>query len=539
MNKMRLKINYFIIISILLSLTLTGCNDFLEQDPYGAGSVENFWETENDVKNALDAFGNTFAAREGTAGRGIMWFENVSDDMVTGRSNSSADNAKNFNMSASSGLDVAETWPRMYQLIKMTNDVLRNVPEMDIPQEAIDNAIGQAYFYRAFAYLWIVPYYGDDGVNGGLPIITEDIALEDLDQPRPASVLDNYDMIIEDMERAAQYLPLFTEQANDDYGRPHKVAAWAFASRAALYAAQFDDKYYDVVLELTNRIIDDGDRALFDDGSSTPFAHLFRKENNFSSEYIYSILGNPTEGPKFHGMSFQDGGFGIYNTWGYFQPTLELYESFENGDTRREATILYPGEEITFVGRNIIWAVNPSSVSSTSGMTFRKFMSIFEDADAIGKDVSTNGNNQSNRLGQVLMRYADVLLMRAEAIIWLKGEGEPEAVDILNQIRKRARLPENSHGTKRELKQERRSELAFEFMPSRHLDLVRWGDAEEVYSKPLHGVKITLKNNGTIDKIEKRQIWSARSYNPSINHVFPIPAHEVDVSENLKQNDGY
>ena len=537
-----------IIALIVLFASYIGCSDFLEHDAYGAGSSDNFWKNEADVTEAINAFGNTFAAREGTAGRGIMWFENCSDNLVTGRTNSNADNAKNFKMAAGSGLDVRDTWPRMYQLITMTNNIFRNVPGMDLTESFKNNALGQAHFYRGFAYLWISPYYGDNDVNGGLPIMTENTPVDDLDQPRPKSVLENYDMIIEDMRKAGDLLPLFSALSKSDYGRPHKAAAWAFGARAALYAAQYDSKYYDIVLEFTDKVMKltgDDKRNLFDDGSSNPFAKLFRKENNFSSEYLFSILGNPTEGPKFHGMSFQNGGFGLYNTWGYFQPTYELYKAFEVGDVRREATILYPGEEITYIGKKIIWAVNPAEISSTSGLTFRKFMSIFEAEDCIGKDVSPNGNNQSNRLGQTLIRYADVLLMRSEALIWKNGEGNAEAKMLLNQIRKRARLPENSTASKAELKNQRRCELAFEFMPSRHLDLVRWGDAAVEYAKPLHGVKTILKkdpqgnNLPVIDKIEVQQIWPSRSFDPKVHHVFPIPLSEVTKSKNLTQNYKY
>ena len=56
-------------------------------------------------------------------------------------------------------------------------------------------------------------------------------------------MLANYDMIIEDMRAAADLLPYLSEMANEDYGRPHKAACWAFAARAALYASQFDAKY--------------------------------------------------------------------------------------------------------------------------------------------------------------------------------------------------------------------------------------------------------------------------------------------------------
>lgn len=522
--------------SILLGFSVSGCSEFLEHEPYGLQGSVNFWKTESDVQKALDAF-HEFTYKEGVTGRGLMWFENCSDNLVTGRPQAEAAQIKNFQMSAANGRDAMDNWPYMFQLNAKANDILRNVPIMAISEKMKSIAIGQAHFYRAFAYLWLSPFYGDNGPNGGLPIITETTPTQDLDQPRPTSVLANYDMIIEDMRVAGELLPYFSQLEPRDYGRPHKAAAWAFAARAALYAAQYDAKYYDKVVEFCDKVMGMSGadkRDLYPD-----YTKLFRQENNFSSEYLFSLLGNAVEGPKFHGMSFQNKGWGLYNTWGYFQPTLELYKAFEAGDTRRDATILFPNGHIKFVGADVIYAVGRWGSESSSGMTFRKFMSPWEEADCIGKTVNSNSNNASNVLATVLIRYADILLMKAEALIWNKGEGNSEAKVLLNRIRKRAGLPENSQATKEQLKNERRCELAFEFQPSRHLDLVRWGDAQREYAKPLHGVKTILQDYNTFDRVEEIEIWPARTFNPKVNHVFPIPSAEIAKSKNLKQNQGY
>jgi hypothetical protein len=273
------------------------------------------------------------------------------------------------------------------------------------------------------------------------------------------------------------------------------------------------------------------------------FTKLFTIENNFCEEYIYSMLGNKVDGPKFHGMGFQNGGFGYYNTWGYYQPTAELYEAYEPTDIRRDATILVPGDSIVFIGKKIYWAVNPSGISSPTGMTFRKFMSVFEPDDCLGKTVNTNGDNQSNELGTCVMRFADVLLMKAEALIWKYKEGDVMAIGLLNQIRKRAGLSENSTATRAELKKERRLELAYEFLPSRHFDLVRWGDAEVTYAQPLHGYQRPESKADYGDfskwKAHKIKVWDERSFNPKINQVFPIHADAINSAKNLKQNNGY
>ena len=167
-------------------------------------------------------------------------------------------------------------------------------------------------------------------------------------------------------------------------------------------------------------------------------------------------------------------------------------------------------------------------------------MAPFEAADCIGKTLNPNGNNASNTLGTCLIRFADVLLMKAEALIWTQGEGNNEAKALLNQIRHRAGLSQNASATKAELKNQRRCELAFEFQPSRHLDLVRWGDAQTVYAKALHGISTTTDGT-SITGVTEIEIWPQRTFDPVKNQVFAIPASQVrkSVSGNLKQNMGY
>ena len=90
------------------------------------------------------------------------------------------------------------------------------------------------------------------------------------------------------------------------------------------------------------------------------------------------------------------------------------------------------------------------------------------------------------------------------------------------------------------MKNQRRCELAFEFQPSRHLDLVRWGDAQTVYAKALHGISTTTDGT-SITGVTEIEIWPQRTFDPVKNQVFAIPASQVrkSVSGNLKQNIGY
>lgn len=541
-----------IVLSICLTLcafVMSGCGDFLDKEPYGKPA--DSWRNENDVMDAIYAlyhFVSPYWSEE-ICGRGHMWYECSSDNILIGRDKPSVDEIREFRMSPSNGEDASRMWEVMYQNVAKANNILKMVPDMKIREEFKSQALGTAYFFRAFSMLWIVPYYGDD-TNGGIPIITDKTPMDQIDSPRPTHVTQNYDQIISDLRDAANLLPYFSELPADQIGLPHKAAAWAYAARAALYAAQYDAKYYDTVIEMCNYVMNMGGadkRALYQSADkSKSFADLWRKEQNHSSEYIFSLEGDATNGARYHGVSFVNAGWGLYNTWGYFTPSKELYDAYEPGDTRRDATILSPGQHIQFMGEDILFAgYSPDgSVQSISqyttahvsaGLINRKFMSPWETGSY--SEVSNLRDKLWNTLNCCLMRYADVMLMKAEALIWSKGEGNTDAKELLNDIRERAGLPRNSQATKAQLQNERRCELAFEFQPGRHIDLVRWGLAKEVYSHPLHSF-ITKGENGQI-VTEEVEVYAGRNFNPTYNKVFPIPERAFTGTVHLTQNKGY
>lgn len=507
-----------------LSLTLTGCDDFLSHTQQGEPSLENFWKVEADAISAANGL-YFWTATEGITGRGMMWYENCSDDMVTGRPQSGAANIKNFILDNTR--DVKANWPTMYQLIKKCNDIIRYVPGMDISDKVKNETLGQAYFMRGWAYFWLAPYYGDGGTNGGIPIVTEETAWEDIDQPRVKSVSDNYRFCVADFEKAAELLPYFQDWSTEEYGRPHKTSAWAYAAKAALYNAQYDNSYYQKTVEFCDLVIPHHDLL-------ENYADVFKVKNNWSSEYIWSWTSTEEDGSKLPGVMLENKGWGMYNGWGYFMPTLELYNEFEEGDTRREATILAPGDKFTFLGENRTYY----STESASGMQFKKYMEPFEAKDAIGNTVNPNGDNMTTDLSIPIIRFSEVLLWKAEALIWDGKNGD----EPLNRVRNRAGLPSVTNAAREDLKHERRCELAGE-LTGRHLDLVRWGDAKDAYAKPLHGYKTTIKtdenNKVQIESVDVVEVWESRVFDPAINHVMPIPIDEIAKSKNLVQNKGY
>lgn len=527
-------------------LSFSGCSDFLDRESYGR---DTSWKTDEDVMKAVYALYYFVSPNwsEQICGRGHMWFECASDNILIGRDRPAVDEIREFRMSPSNDQDVQEVWGVMYQNVAKANNIIKLVPDLGITPSVKKLALGSAYFFRGFSMLWMVPYYGDD-TNGGIPIILDTTPMDAMDSPRPDHVLKNYDQIIQDFRDAAEELPYFSELSADQYGLPHKAAAWAFAARAALYAAQYDQSYYDIVIEMCDKVMSltgADKRSLYIDPSdkSKSFANLWRKEQNHSSEYIFSLEGDVTNGARYHGVTFVNAGWGLYNTWGYYTPSKELWDAFEEGDQRREATILYPGNHVRFMGRDITFGGYCTDGSITSyttshvsaGLINQKFISPWETGSY--SEVSNQRDKLWNTLNCCLMRYADVMLMKAEALIWTKGEGDAEAKNLLDDIRERAGLPRDSRATKAQLQNERRCELAFEFQPSRHIDVVRWGLAEEYYSKPLHSV-VSKMVDGRIETKEV-EVYPGRTFNPTYNKVFPIPQTAFNGTVNLTQNKGY
>ncbi len=522
---------------VVAVVTLSSCEDFLSHDKYGEPSSDNFWRNETDIQRAVDGL-YWWTEREAIVGRGPFHYYNASDDCVTGRSNAGTDRMKNFIYDDSRSN--ADIWYYMYQLIKKSNDIIANVPNAPVSDAVKKNALCEAYFYRAFAYLQMAPFYGDNGVNGGIPIMTEDLTIDEMDQPRPASVLENYAMIISDLEKAiANDIKVFgVDLEENNYGRPHKTAAQAMIVKTALYAAHFDNSYLAIADKYASEILASPNHALEDN-----YADIFTMKNNYGKEYIWSFIGNIVEGTFFPSAIFENTGWGRYNCWGYFTPTAELYESYEEGDIRRDATILKPYDTFKFIPEHEDDILTYTETASLSGMLFRKYLEPFTYVGCVGSVVNPNGDYPTTNLNVPYIRFAEIYLFKAEAQIRMNGAGAGD--EWINVIRKRAGLNSITGAGIDELLAERRHEFAIEF-PNYFTDQVRFGKAEAMAKNPLHGyfvnkpedkpsTEVTL-NGKTVYRAE---IWGARTFNPEINHVWPIPNEYISSSKNLKQNVGF
>ncbi|MBE9585839.1 RagB/SusD family nutrient uptake outer membrane protein [Mucilaginibacter sp. JRF] len=490
-------------------LVMASCSKQLDILPEGAVSESNFWQTSDDAVLGANAMYEPFDGEE-FYGRGYMWFINASDDMVTGRINTNADAIKNFSSTYYSSSYTVDQWNMRYSVIRRANDVINKVPAISMDGALKNRLMGEAYFLSGLMYFQLAYNYADD--RAGVPIITRENNNDPNPTPRAANVTANYDYIESELKKAANLLPYFDELGVTNYGRAHKVAAWGYLSKMYLYKKDYAnaEKYADSVINF-------GKRSLMEN-----YGDVFKSANNYGSEYIWSAVSTPKGaagwGSILAGVMLENKGWGQYNGWGYYQPTKELYDAFETGDTRREVTILKPGDKFMYFGVETSY----SSVNSLSGYQFNKYMEPFGYANPVGTHISPNGDHPTTDLNIPLLRYAEVILIKAEAAL-MQGKS---ADNEINMIRRRAGLDPIQGATIAELKKQRRCELAGEWA-DRHRDLVRWGDAQAAYAQPLHGF------SGSV-------IWPSRTFNPSVHHVWAVPQKEIDRSNGIiTQNQGW
>ncbi|MBE9601591.1 RagB/SusD family nutrient uptake outer membrane protein [Pedobacter sp. MC2016-24] len=506
---MRLLQNYIFLLALVL---FAGCQKQLDLVPQGAPSSGNFWKTSEDAVAGINSIYQLYS-NNNMYGGGSFYYMSTSDDIAC-KATGNADRFKYFQLDGNES-ETRTVWSLHYQAMKRANDAIRNVPAISMEAKLKDRILGEAYFNHAIMHLELAYKYGDQ--RAGIPIPDRERP-ENIYVPRPKSVAENYAYIVADLVKAAELLPYFSELGKADYGRAHKTAAWAYLARTYLYARDWakSQKYADMVISSKQHKLLEN------------FTDVFKISGNWSSEYIWSVTNSAqfpnSVGCIFPGILLEDKGWGVYNGWGSFYPTKELYDAYESIDKRLPVTILKTGDKFMFFGLERSYNVGSFTVSSSnrSGYQFNKYMEPYTYANPTGVYVNSNGNRPTTAMNVPLLRYADVLLMRAEAALMQGQSGDAE----INAIRRRAGLLPLSGATLADLKKERRCEFAGEWT-DRHWDLVRWGDAQQTYAKPLHHA-------------DGREIYTARTFNPAKHHVWPIPLEEIRVSNGtLPQNEGW
>jgi starch-binding outer membrane protein, SusD/RagB family len=384
---------------------------------------------------------------------------------------------------------------------------------------------------EAYCYFELVKRYG------GVPIVPAYIEnAEDANLPR-ATAEEVFDKIESNINASLPKLvPDWLEYANrvngDPIGRFDQKVAMAFKSRALLYAAsplfsEPSQEKWDKAARAAKDIIDAGWFSFHDN-----YRNLFLGTNAYTSSEV--ILVNRTGGDN----SLEKANYPIATPGGEtgLSPSHNLFEAYEEGDPRRDATFVKNGD--SWNGRTMeIFAGGKddpaNDFASRTGYYLKKFMNDNLDLQ----------KNQTVKRDWIRFRYAEIVLNFAEAMNEAHGPSDDNgyglsATDALNMVRTRAAvgLPALDGLSQSQLrdaiKHERRVELAFE--DHRYWDLRRWEDAEAVLSQPIMGVVIGSDNvTPSVVKVTDRTFVSKMN-------LYPIPQNAIIRSDNvLTQNPGW
>lgn len=496
----------FLMIVILFSLS---CDDFLEQENLQQLTEDSFWQNSDDARSGLIA---AYAALQSYNGSKWTFFEHMyigvtwkSDDVL----NAPTDYGKSL-ADFTNGTDDAtftSFWRSNYTGIAYANQVIENVPGIAAMSDSEKDAIvAEARFLRGLYYFHLVVAFENIPLITSVPKSPEDFFVS---QTTPDAI---WAQIEEDFTVARNDLP---ESHSDDLGRATRHTAIAYLGKTYL----FQEKFAEAIAAFGEVI--DGPYSLLPN-----YADNFNGQGENGAESVFEIQwsGDRSNGnDERHPFNFEVtpaalGGWELYypSDWLFTEMQTDLTSDGEFSD-RVYASIFFDDPNSTMSDRyaGIDRSYDEVRDDLSHPIYFKKYSDDF--------DLSFyNGININ------LMRYADVLLMQAEA---LNEQGQTtEALDLVNVVRARsnaAPLDAMSQDALREQirHHERPVELAMEYT-IRWFDLYRWSRSA-VAPEPI---------SETLGEHSKPFV---ENFIDGVHDVFPIPLSEININENLNQNPGY
>lgn len=471
----------FLTLSIF-SLIVSCSEDFVDIKDEGQTGVEDFFKTQDDAIQATSAVYSFLRSWENTGFPAQYVFGVTGDDVEKGSNPSDASFINAYDQFTFTVSDdgVRGYWIGQWQAVNRANQVITNVPGIEMDANLKNRLVAEAKMLRAYFYFNLVRIYGGVPIFDGLP--------PDKNYLKPRNSADEvYAFIVKDLTEASAVLPQTYPAA--DVGRVTKGGALGLLSKVYLYMKDYQKAY-----DTSNLVIGMGYSL------DPSFNHLFRPDGEFGTESVFEV--NCDCSAAFGGSQYAEVQ-GVRNQfgWGFFTPTQELEDAFEPGDIRKELTILREGE--TTLEGDLIKKNDPQA-----GNTWNQ--KVYVPTSLNNSTCGSYGSIQNLRI----LRFADILLINAEAANELGNTAA--AITNINKVRTRANLGVTTASTQATLRtaiwQERRVELAMEM--DRFPDLVRTGQAATVLGP--------------------------KGFQSNKNELFPIPLDAMNQSNGLfTQNPGY
>lgn len=521
----------------MLCLVLVSCND-LDQFPINKFTDNNYWTSEekasailNQAYNKMDEAPNVFN------------MERVTDNIFVAKATD--ENTVGMGLADAFNDFYSKFWKAAYEGIKDCNILLDNIDQVPMDESRKSRMKAEARFIRAYLFFRLTTQYGD------VPFFDYQIELEESQVIARTPHADVVSWVRKELNELVNILPTKQQYAAADNGRITKGAVMGLLARTYLYENDWAN------IASTCKKIMDGEYGAYDLFPS--YEGLFLPENEYNSEVMLDISYVPE-----------------YKTWdnmrdnipisagarsSEYAPTQELVNDFVmlnglpisnsnsgynpddpyvNRDPRFTYSIVYHGYQWkrpdgTVYTINIKPGVDPDSkdnyvagslTSSQTGYYLRKWF-----------DPMAREEDQASGLNIILMRYADILLMYAEAMNEQNQMSAQVWDATIGKIRQRAGFTDpnalnwdaslSQSDLQQIIRRERRCELAFE--GTRLYDIRRWKTAEVVMNGTPTGAR--YQNNNTT-----HIVLPTRQFNPARDYLWPVPGSERDINPNLSQN---
>ena len=538
----------------LCAFSFTSCDNFLDYSSMGSPTEDNYFQND---QQAIDAVDGIYArlAQENVMGREFYWEQAIANDIVWGRT-------RGFNTLATFeytgdesplrgvfGAAYKEGMNRCNWIIQSLLDKQEETTLSDIETRSL----GEAYFMRAYWHFIIAYRYGTKDL--GVPFVAYETVEGGYNNEIPEqqeSVMKNYELIVSDLQKAEEILPRFETYGADDRGRAHKAAAVAVMAKVYAYWATWDASQWPNVITCVNKLEQTYGRGLadnFTDLFAPDFEKFWTKEYCWGYPSTGGVKGSGGGSIEFTGVSLENKGWGKFNGWGQFKPTYDLYEEMAKDNIdgvkneRLAATMLEYNDEFEFFGEmRRYWSVSDLE----AGFQIGKYLQAFAPADCIARGlVYDNDNWPCTRINWPIIRFADCLLLRAEANL-AAGNGAAAAADI-NKIRERSHLkPLAGAATWTDLYHERRCELALELAADHGFDCKRWAysGADEIKKLALNELNNRPRVRHYADRQNPESTFEIGYYEDYANKLqwsdkfmtFPYPSEQINKSAGKLKN---
>ncbi|MBO5613967.1 MAG: RagB/SusD family nutrient uptake outer membrane protein [Prevotella sp.] len=567
---------------LVQSAFFVSCSDFLNEQ------VPQATLTQDEVKNPkyvdnviISAYAGLLSIEDMNASFSLWNYDTRSDDAFVGGA-AYSDGAVFHDMEKGVGImttdwPYASIWTRFYKYLSRVSLSLDMLSEADQNNDVIKQRTAEMKFLRAYGHFQLKRLFKFIPFVNKLNMTAEDY--ENLSN-REYTNDEGWQQIINDLEDAYAVLP--ATQA--EKGRPTKAACAAFLAKVYLYKAYHqDDETTHAVTSINEeelqKVVDYTEPSIFTGYDMEGDMHNnFRPEEEYENgkECLWAVQYSKNDGTTYGNLNFSnrlivpcvqgvlDAGCDFYKpshnlvdayrTDADGMPLLDNFyeEDYEVGspqtvDPRLFVTVGLPGTPYMF---NEKYMMSESKNWGRANGTYGYFVSLKQnvDPDLMGTYLFNADNQLASSMNRIVFRYADVLLMRAEALAQLGNTGD--AIALVNKVRQRALdmktssivakyaakynvhyavgMYEGSYSkdeAMKIIKMERRLELAME--SERFFDLVRWGDAEQVINKFYN------------EESKRLNFLTGAYFTKNKNEYLPIPDEQIAASNgHYKQNIG-